>query len=172
MCRTLAFLPRDDRAKWVNRNADWIDRDTRDNILSLGPYWDAPRSLGDHLEVYDKDRERLGIRTIEACDVTIEQRTEINEVKNTAGRKSGAEKTAPNRANSTCPSHCRARSHGKPKKSAGERGNGAVRRRLSQVRDAPLCLIQRVSDLRHRARRRRQRPSFHRNGIGRSGQWR
>jgi hypothetical protein len=81
MCRTLAFLPRDDRAKWLNRNADWIDRDTRDNILSLGPYWYAPRSLGDHLELYDEDRERLGIRTIEACDVTIEQRTEINEVK-------------------------------------------------------------------------------------------
>jgi hypothetical protein len=78
ICRTLAFLPRDDRAKWLDRNAAWLDADTRDYILSLGPYWYNDRSLGDHLELYDEDRERLGIRTIEACDVTFEQRKEIN----------------------------------------------------------------------------------------------
>jgi hypothetical protein len=59
----------------------WLDTETRDYILSLGPYWYNDRSLGDHLELYDEDRERLGIRTIEACDVTFEQRKEINREK-------------------------------------------------------------------------------------------
>jgi hypothetical protein len=81
ICRTLAFLPRDDRAKWIDRNAAWLDSETRGYILSLGPYWYNGRSLGDHLELYDDDRERLGVRTIEACDVTFEQRKIINREK-------------------------------------------------------------------------------------------
>jgi hypothetical protein len=82
MCRTLAFLPRDDRAKWLDRNAAWLDGDTRYQILSFGPYWYNDRSLGNHLELYDEDRERLHVRTIEACDVTVDERKRINREKN------------------------------------------------------------------------------------------
>jgi hypothetical protein len=78
MCRTMAFDPVDCRGQWLDRYAPWMDADTRAKILGLGPHWYAARSLGQHIELHDEDRERLEAWTIEAVDVTEEQREAIN----------------------------------------------------------------------------------------------
>lgn len=81
MCRTLSFLPNNNREQWLDRYAHWLDGEQRQRILRLGPYWYAARSLGEHLELYDVDREELQTWSIEACDVTEEQRAAINQEK-------------------------------------------------------------------------------------------
>ena len=50
--------------------------------LSYGPYWYGKWSLGDNLELHDIDRMELDVRTIEAFDVTPEQRAADNNKKN------------------------------------------------------------------------------------------
>lgn len=95
MCRTMAFLPKDRRPRWLDRYAPWMDAVVRDSILSLGPYWYSQRSLGNHLEIDNEDRERLQAWTIEAYDISKERREVINREKNKAAqerrrRKNGA----------------------------------------------------------------------------------
>ena len=82
VCRTLAFDPIDRRANWLDRNAAWLDSSDRARLLSYGPYWYGKWSLGDNLELHDIDRMELDIRTIEAFDVTPEQREADNDRKN------------------------------------------------------------------------------------------
>ena len=82
ICRTMAFLPKDRRAHWLDRYAPWMDAVVRDSILSLGPYWYSARSLGSRLEVDNEDRERLQAWTIEAFDISEEEREVINREKN------------------------------------------------------------------------------------------
>ena len=99
ICRTMAFLPNDRRRQWLDQNADWMDAPTRDYILSLGPYWYAPASLGNRLELYDEDREKLEAWSIEAVGITKEQRHMINREKNRKAqerrrRKNGAKPQA------------------------------------------------------------------------------
>jgi hypothetical protein len=74
----MAFDPIDCRAQWLDRYASWMDANTRAKILSLGPHWYAASSLGQHLELYDEDRERLQAWTIAACDVDKDERKAIN----------------------------------------------------------------------------------------------
>jgi hypothetical protein len=95
MCRTMAFLPDDQRKQWLDRHAAWMDASARDYLMSLGPYWYAARSLGDHLEMDDEDREYCQAWSIVAIDVTEEKRLDINLEKNRKAqekrrRKSGA----------------------------------------------------------------------------------
>jgi hypothetical protein len=78
MCRTMAFDPVDGRSQWLDRYAAWMDADTRSKILSLGPHGTRHLSLGNHLELYDEDRDRLEAWTVEACDVTPAERKLIN----------------------------------------------------------------------------------------------
>jgi hypothetical protein len=78
VCRTLAFDPIDDREQWLNRNAQWLDAAGRAKLLRYGPCWYGKRPLGDNLELHDIDRRELDIRTIEAFDVTPEQRKTDN----------------------------------------------------------------------------------------------
>jgi hypothetical protein len=79
MCRTLAFFETiERRERWLDRYTPWMDANKRAAILDMAPHWYSQRSLGQHLELYDEDRERLGIRTIEAVDVSEEQREDIN----------------------------------------------------------------------------------------------
>jgi hypothetical protein len=99
MCRTMAFLPDDRRAQWLNRHAPWIDAKDRDSILSLHAHWYSDRSLGTRLEIDNEDRERLQTWTIEAYDITEEQRRVINREKNRQAqerrrRKNGAKPRA------------------------------------------------------------------------------
>ena len=82
MLRTIAFLPNDRRKQWLDQHADWMDAPTRDYLLSLGPYWYAPASLGNKLELDDEDREKLQAWSIEAMDVRKERRHMINLEKN------------------------------------------------------------------------------------------
>jgi hypothetical protein len=83
VCRTLAFDPIDRRESWLDRNAAWLDGSKgRAKLLSYGPYWYGKWSLGDNLELHDIDRMELDIRTIEAFDVTPEQREADNDRKN------------------------------------------------------------------------------------------
>jgi hypothetical protein len=95
ICRTMAFLPKDLRPRWLDRYAPWMTPEIRDYILNLGPYWYSARSLGNHCEVSNEDRERLRAWTIEAYDISKEQRAVINNEKNRASherrrRKDGA----------------------------------------------------------------------------------
>jgi hypothetical protein len=95
MCRTMAFLPDDRRVQRLERHAAWMNPKTRDYILALGAYWYYDRSLGNHLELHDEDRERCKAWSIEAIDVTEEQRRLINKEKNRQAqercrRKNGA----------------------------------------------------------------------------------
>jgi hypothetical protein len=95
MCRTMAFLPDDRRTEWLAENAPWIDPSTRDYILSLGPHWYSPASLGQNLELDDEDRERLQAWSIKAVDVSDEERVVINREKDRKAaerrrRKNGA----------------------------------------------------------------------------------
>jgi hypothetical protein len=95
MCRTMAFLPNDRRAHWLDRYTPWMDPVILDSILSMGPYWYSARSLGNHLEVDNADRERLQAWTVEAFDISKDQRAVINNEKNRASherrrRKAGA----------------------------------------------------------------------------------
>jgi hypothetical protein len=80
--RTTAFLPNDRRKQWLDRHAPWMNAPTRDYILSLGPHWYYPRPLGQYLELYNEDREKLQAWSVEAIDVTEEERRMINKEKN------------------------------------------------------------------------------------------
>jgi hypothetical protein len=88
----MAFLPDDQRATWLDRHAAWMDAEIRDSILRLGPHWYSSRSLGDHLEVDNDDRERLKVWTVEAYDITKEQREVINREKNRQSHERGRRK--------------------------------------------------------------------------------
>jgi hypothetical protein len=95
----MAFLPDDKRRQWLRRYAAWMDAETRDYLMRLGPYWYSPKSLGNNLELYDEDREKLMAWSIEAIDVTTEGRMQINREKNRKAqekrrRKSGAKPQA------------------------------------------------------------------------------
>jgi hypothetical protein len=82
MCRTLAFFDSiEGRERWLDRYAPWLDARTRSRILNFSPYWYSGRSLGEHLELYDEDREDLKAWSIEACDVSEDERKEINKKK-------------------------------------------------------------------------------------------
>jgi hypothetical protein len=79
MCRTLAFFDSiEGRERWLDRYAPWINAELRAKLAGLSAYWYSARSLGQHLELYDEDRERLEAWTIEAVDITKEQREAIN----------------------------------------------------------------------------------------------
>ena len=79
MCRTMAyFAPIEERQRWLKRYAPWMTADQRTRIIGMSAYWYSPQSLGQHLEIYDEDRERMKVWTIEAVDVTPEQRERIN----------------------------------------------------------------------------------------------
>jgi hypothetical protein len=99
MLRTMAFLPNDRREEWLDRHGAWIDAPTRAYLLKLGAYWYADRSLGQKLELYDQDREKLEAWSVEAVDVNEEQRQMINSEKNRKAqerrrRKNGAKPRA------------------------------------------------------------------------------
>ena len=99
ICRTMAFLPDDGRKKWLDQHAPWMDATTRDYVLSLGPYWYSLKSLGQHLELYDEDREKLKAWSVGAIDVTEKERRMINKEKNRNAqerrrRKNGAKPQA------------------------------------------------------------------------------
>jgi hypothetical protein len=99
ICRTMAFLPKDRRVRWLDRYAAWMNAEIRGGILDLGPYWYSPRSLGNRLEIDDESRERRKAWTIEAYDISKEQREVINREKNKASheqrrRKAGAKPQA------------------------------------------------------------------------------
>jgi hypothetical protein len=97
MCRTLAFFQSvEHREKWLERYAPWMGDEDRAEIADLSAYWYSGKSLGQHLELYDEDRERLKAWMIEAVDVTKEQRAAINrdkhrKVQERARRRDGAE---------------------------------------------------------------------------------
>jgi hypothetical protein len=55
-----------------------MDPEIRDSILKAGPHWYHPRSLGNNLEIDDEDRERLQAWTIEAWNISKEQRKVLN----------------------------------------------------------------------------------------------
>jgi hypothetical protein len=60
MCRTLAFFQSvEHREKWLERYAPWMGDDDR-ALAGMSAYWYSARSLGQHLELYDEDRESLG----------------------------------------------------------------------------------------------------------------
>lgn len=89
MCRTLAFFRDVDHRKgWLDRQAPWLDVAERDRIAGLSAHWYSGRSLGDHLELYDDDRERLQAWTIAAVDVDDEERKKINRRKNRKSHES------------------------------------------------------------------------------------
>jgi len=96
MCRTLAFFQSvEHREKWLERYAPWMGDDDRAELAGTSAYWYSSRSLGQHLELYDEDRERLKAWMVEAVDVTPEQRKAINKekhrkVQERARRESGA----------------------------------------------------------------------------------
>jgi hypothetical protein len=92
ICRTMAFLPKDRRAHWLDRYASWMDPEVRGGILDLGPYWYSPRSLGNRLEIDDEGRERLKAWTTEACDISKEEREVINREKNRQSHERGRRK--------------------------------------------------------------------------------
>jgi hypothetical protein len=87
MCRTMAYLPDDRRSQWLDRHAPWLDRNTREYILRLGPYWYDARALGGYLDFDDVDRERLQASSVEARDVSYEERQEINREKDRKRQK-------------------------------------------------------------------------------------
>jgi hypothetical protein len=83
MLRTLAFFETfKSRERWLDRYTPWMDADKRAAILNMSPHWYSKRSLGQHFELYDEDRERLQAWSIEAVDVDEDQRAAINQVKN------------------------------------------------------------------------------------------
>jgi hypothetical protein len=83
MCRTMAFFETvAGREKWLDHWAPWLDANERAVIAGSSAHWYSKKSLGDHLELYDEDRERLKAWSIAACDVSKEKREEINRVKN------------------------------------------------------------------------------------------
>jgi len=81
--QTLAwFTTIDQRDRWLTRYAGWLQGEkVRGQILDAPPHWYGKRSLGEHLELYDADRERLKITTIEAVDVDDDEREVINREK-------------------------------------------------------------------------------------------
>jgi hypothetical protein len=82
MLRTLAFFePIERREHWLERYTPSMDADIRAAILNLSPHWYSAKSLGQHLELYDDDREHLQAWTIAAVDVDDDQRKAINEEK-------------------------------------------------------------------------------------------
>ena len=82
MLRTLAFFETiERRERWLDRYTPWMDADKRAVILNMNPHWYSKKSLGQHFELYDADRERLQAWTIEAVDVDEDQRDAINKEK-------------------------------------------------------------------------------------------
>jgi hypothetical protein len=82
ICRTMAFYSTvEQRMQWLDRYAPWMNSEHRAKIANLSAHWYSKRSLGQHLELYDDDRERLQAWTIEAVDVSDEQRIDINKEK-------------------------------------------------------------------------------------------
>ena len=82
MLRTLAFFETiERRERWLDRYTPWMDADKRAAILNMSPHWYSKKSLGQHFELYDEDRERLQAWTIEAVDVDEDQRAAINKEK-------------------------------------------------------------------------------------------
>lgn len=83
MCRTLAFFDTiEGRERWLDRYASWMAADKRAAILNMCPHWYSKKSLGEHLDLCDADREELQAWSIEAMDVDEDQRAAINQVKN------------------------------------------------------------------------------------------
>jgi hypothetical protein len=84
MVRMLAFFESiDRREQWLDRYTPWlVGKEARSRILNMAPHWYSAKSLGQHLELYDEDRERLKAWTIAAVDVSDEQRKVINLEKN------------------------------------------------------------------------------------------
>ena len=103
----MKFLPDDRRVELLAEHVPWIDESTRDYLLSLGAYWYSDRSLGEHLELYDEDRERLRTWSIKAIDVSDEERAVINREKTGKQRNNAAVGTARSRVSnqSRGPSH-------------------------------------------------------------------
>jgi hypothetical protein len=82
MLRTLAFFETiKGRERWLDRYVPWIDADRCAAILNMSPHWYSKKSLGQHFELYDEDRERLQAWSIEAVDVDEDQRDAINREK-------------------------------------------------------------------------------------------
>jgi hypothetical protein len=82
MLRTLAFFETiERRERWLDRYVPWMDADKRAAILNMSPHWYSKKSLGQHFELYDEDRERLQAWSIEAVDVDEDQRDAINKEK-------------------------------------------------------------------------------------------
>jgi hypothetical protein len=79
----MAVLPDDRRCEWLDRHAPWMrGRECRTRILSLGHHWYSAKSLGQHLELKDAEREQFQAWSIEAIDVTKEERAAVNREKN------------------------------------------------------------------------------------------
>jgi hypothetical protein len=79
MCRTLAFFESvEHRERWLDRYTPWMDADIRAELAGMSAYRYSDKSLGQHLELYDEDRERLRTWTVEAVDVSKGQRAAIN----------------------------------------------------------------------------------------------
>ena len=77
MCRTLAFFETIERREhWLDRYTQWMDADKRAAILDMSPHWYSKKSLGQHLELYDEDRELLQVRSIERRTNGIKPREE------------------------------------------------------------------------------------------------
>jgi hypothetical protein len=80
--RTMAmFATFEERQLWLHRYAGWLNADEQSDILNLPPHWYSGAYLGDRLELYDAHRAQRNIRTIDAFDVTREERVTINRAK-------------------------------------------------------------------------------------------
>jgi hypothetical protein len=83
MLRTMAFFETiQGRERWLDRYVPWLDAAKRAAILNMSPHRYSAKSLGQHFELYDEDRERLQAWTVAAVDVDEDQRAAINQVKN------------------------------------------------------------------------------------------
>ena len=83
MLRTTAFFETiQGRERWLDRYVPWLDAAKRAAILNMSPHWYSAKSLGQHFELYDEDRERLQAWTVAAVDVDEDRRAAINQVKN------------------------------------------------------------------------------------------
>ena len=115
MCRTLAFFQSvEHREKWLERYAPWMGDEDRSHTAGQVPTGIRENPWGQHLELYDEDRERLKAWMIEAVDVTKEQRAAINRDKHRKVRSVLGAGTAPSPGRSISPSMPRAvRNRGK-----------------------------------------------------------
>jgi hypothetical protein len=82
MLRTMAFFETiQGRERWLDRYVPWLDAKRRAAILNMSPHWYSPKSLGQHFELYDEDRERLQAWSVAAVDVDEDERATINQEK-------------------------------------------------------------------------------------------